>query len=1623
MSISTSLNNNKYYNDYDQTKDYYRNLYKVGVSVQSRELTQDHDFTQTQIERVADNIFSKGTIISGCNFTFYNPYPYAKIKDLDVEGEIVNPANFKNYSAISESTGLKATVLNYAEGYETTAPDYKTLYLRYLNSGYSGNAYTFSSGEIVKIYDPVYFGVNRVVVDVGGSGFSNTDPVIAIPAISVKVTSGSFANGDYIGNGLGANVQIVGIDSTTLANSSQVILSVAPKNSDLSAGIANTTLWNVANGQSIATSSNSCTGIVTSVIGSGYQGKIITDSVGTIKSLITLGQGQLYSTPPTIRVWSPNNVTGVSNLRLTPRNYLARVTITGGEGAVGNGYAFGVTEGQIYQKGYALRVVPQVIIVDKYSQIPSDVSVGFNTLETIVDSNVDTSLNDPSDTTNHKAPGADRLKLTPVLAIANTTEANANSEFFAICSWNNGNPYKQNQQTIYSTIGDEMAARTYEQSGDFVVDPFLVTTRSPTSNTEGSSFDIVIDPGLAYVGGYRVNTKQNFSVTVPKAASTETHDNYTVSLNYGSYVNVKNVAGVFKYNVGDTIQIVDTPKNYLSNTALIKAQSTTNPGLVIGTASIRSLVLDSGTPGDPNAIYKLYLFNVRMNSGKNFAQARCFYANSGEGFADAYTEINSSGNSVAVLKESDNSYMLFPTRLESLKNATNIIYTYKTMDTTLSVSNTGVMIKDISSSGNEVFPYSGSLTSGQMKDLYVVPKTTDLVFSANVTGTTAVSNSSNTGSGTSTTYTTDLRSGDYVYVWANATYFDVKQVRSVSNSTSIRFDSAPTFTGSANLTRVYPKSVPIPFGSRDGLSASVNANTNILSLSLGNNLAGSSPSNMALGVNIQRLGVTQGTKTPNRHGFVKIACSNNVGSTTGPWSLGVPDIFRLRNVYVGSNSSVSNTTTDQSTSFYIDSNHTTDYLDNGYLYLDPSSNMALNSSNWILVEFDYFSNSGAGVYDTVSYVGSNTATIQTNDSLPLSSLSGTVNTLEIPQIVASNGTEIDLMQAFDFRPSNAPTVTPGNNPGAAPINPTEAISFGTSEKKFPVPGSEMIASVEYYLGRTDSVFVSSNGVIATVQGVPNVDISKRVAPQSPSNSMRIMDLSVPAYPNIPATRSIDLIEILDTGVLNKKVPTFRNKRSSIKTLNNDSARPYDQPRVYVNQDIANIDRRLSDLEKTVSLSMLEANVASMNIPSSVDPTTNRFKFGYFVDDFSTQTFSDVSDPQYSASKEGNDIVPNKMLWDIPLLNAFGSLPYIEQTIITQENATSGSVLDPTSKPTCGLAYGNTVAYATTFRNWTDGVASYNPNANNTVDIYKVTLADLTHLQEYFGAGTGANLSSSFLTSDSQTGTATWSTTSAPRAATSYNVNTIDFSKLLIGANTAQDVIRAGRAPWDTVQRSGLYSNYLTQASMTGAGDLWTFFPSAEAPPVVLYFYCYDQPTLIEIFQGNNVVASTGTVLPLTETEKAMLGGSSGWFNDMTSTYLKDPVETGNNYVTFAGKIQFNYDWNGGSDFTIKTTSKQTNRMFTPWRWVFSYPINGSSVGCIPASVEWDLIAGHCTNGYEYAPAVFPVSNSTYSVSTSTSNYDINTLWATGNNAVIASGTATTTHESMKLIQDRIFWSH
>ena len=85
MPIETNLNISPYFDDYDQDKDYYKILFRPGVSVQARELTQLQTILQNQIERFGDHVFKSGTIISGVNFNFNEKYEYVKVDDVQVD--------------------------------------------------------------------------------------------------------------------------------------------------------------------------------------------------------------------------------------------------------------------------------------------------------------------------------------------------------------------------------------------------------------------------------------------------------------------------------------------------------------------------------------------------------------------------------------------------------------------------------------------------------------------------------------------------------------------------------------------------------------------------------------------------------------------------------------------------------------------------------------------------------------------------------------------------------------------------------------------------------------------------------------------------------------------------------------------------------------------------------------------------------------------------------------------------------------------------------------------------------------------------------------------------------------------------------------------------------------------------------------------------------------------------------------------------------------------------------------------------------------------------------------------------------------------------------------------------
>lgn len=1317
MPVTTDLEVYPYFDDFDPKKDFYRVLFKPSVAVQVRELNQLQDYSATQIERLADNLFKSGTITEGCNFIFNDNQPYVKLLDTETNGETpVVPSLFEG-RFIKNSNGLAAYVVDSTDGFETSTPDLKTIFVNYINSGIDANTHSFAPGERLLVTDPknLVFSVNT---EDGGTGFSVTDTVVFVSKVAVNVTSGAFSSGDFLVDpsiGGVANLEIVEVDTTTLLSQGQVLMTLKPRLADLVNSASNSSNWTVSASMTIANPSNTAIGVVQKVYGTGASANLVVSSAGVITQVNMITRGRDYEYNPYVTVKSPSNNFGVDRIDLIARNYIAEVQVDSSPSAIGNGYVFGVSEGTIYQKGHFLRVTPQTIIVEKYSTRPNNVVVGFKTDETIVDSDIDTSLLDNAiGENNYTAPGADRLKMVPVLVLMTKEEAETTPNFFSLVEWNDGNPYKQNQVTQYSRIGEEIARGIYETSGSFVLDRFqVITTSVEDIDLEGTYFTVNVDPGLAYIEGHRIQTRANFALDIPKGLDTKVSNNI-VSVNYGNYLRVNQVGGSFLFKTGATVNLYNRPKAFLSNTALIVAANTDPVGTQIGSAKIRSMVLETDKPGQPNSIFRMYLFDIQMNAGQNFKEVRTLhYDGTYDGIADVVLDFDaSSGQLIAAMKDTRNDGLLFSTGVESVKNTNNATYVYRTIDISTAAANNGTLRKDITSIPDETFQGVGNLTSSELRDLYVVPVSNNLVQYTSMTGTVTINTTSNTVVGAGTNFYSDFQEGDYIYI-TNGSFTEIKNVVKIVNATALTVDSVfSTANVGASFKRVFPQNVPVPFGYRDGLTANVNSTNKILTLSFHHSnglqitFEGTTSVNTALGHNVRRSNISSVPKVANRSQYIKIKPANNSGGMTGPWCLGVPDAFRLRNVYVANTVDVNTASPSIVSSFYVDHNQNENFLSLGYLFKTPSSRLTLENDDFLLVEFDYFTRNDAGYVDVVSYRGSADAEdIAETDSKPLSDLAGTAHSFEIPEVYTTTGNYYDLNNQLDFRPSVEVTAVPASDPVVAPVNPVETESFDQlTDKKFPIPDGSGSFQVEQYLGRVDTVYISNEGNVFTGMGIPDIDPRKRYISNDPNNAIRLQVLYVPPYPSVAEVNSNAVNEILNRRLANERFLNIRLDNHKVKPLLTASDIQKEQPLVYTQEDIGNLERRITDLEYYVSLSALESSLSSKVIPSSINPALARFKFGFIADDFSTNNFSDFRNPQYSASfeidgdnnnglaqsntniitaalmnssnaiqkKATNRIVPSKFNWSLDhSLNGqlLDNVPYIDEAIISQTYAT------------------------------------------------------------------------------------------------------------------------------------------------------------------------------------------------------------------------------------------------------------------------------------------------------------------------------------------------------------------
>ena len=255
---------------------------------------------------------------------------------------------------------------------------------------------------------------------------------------------------------------------------------------------------------------------------------------------------------------------------------------------VGRSFGIQAAPGVIFQKGHFIFADEQKIVVEKYSEFPNEVSVGYKVVERRVNALQDKNLYDNANgSANENAPGADRLKLIPTLIVLDTVEADSDADFFALIRYQNGNAVTLRDVSQFNVLGEELARRTYEESGNYILRDFPLSTddRIPPGGAN-PEVNVLVGTGTAYVKGYRVENSGERSFQIDQIQSTELIQNQAVSFNYGSSINIIDING--------KVDIDYTSVNLQDS----------------GSSNIGTAIVTNITPE------RVYLRSVRLDSGK-----------------------------------------------------------------------------------------------------------------------------------------------------------------------------------------------------------------------------------------------------------------------------------------------------------------------------------------------------------------------------------------------------------------------------------------------------------------------------------------------------------------------------------------------------------------------------------------------------------------------------------------------------------------------------------------------------------------------------------------------------------------------------------------------------------------------------------------------------------------------------------------------------------------------------------------------------------------------------------------------------------------------------------------------
>lgn len=305
---------------------------------------------------------------------------------------------------------------------------------------------------------------------------------------------------------------------------------------------------------------------------------------------------------------------GTTNEALTVDSVITSGLTSFQSPSVGNphvGRAFGIeaAPGIIFQKGHFIFTAEQRLVVEKYTNVADNKSVGYLVSESLINALQDNSLYDNANgSKNENAPGADRLKLVPTLTVLETSAGTSNSDFFTLARYQNGNAITVRDVSQYNVLGEELARRTYEESGNYILETFPLSTddRIPTG-AANSEVQVVVGPGVAYVKGYRIENSGERSFQIDQISQTDTIQNQNISMEYGNYFDIDTASASQGYlNLGILSGAADAQHSNNNSAGSITIQNITDKRVYIhstafnGANAVRDIAKLSDGNGDVN---------------------------------------------------------------------------------------------------------------------------------------------------------------------------------------------------------------------------------------------------------------------------------------------------------------------------------------------------------------------------------------------------------------------------------------------------------------------------------------------------------------------------------------------------------------------------------------------------------------------------------------------------------------------------------------------------------------------------------------------------------------------------------------------------------------------------------------------------------------------------------------------------------------------------------------------------------------------------------------------------------------------------------------------------------------